>query len=184
MILRALKKVFQKPIYITIGVMTSLIAFVLAVWLPNIRLVADVIFSTGSLSERFGLPLSLLGSISTNFSILSASFVIATAILLGVNLAMMVFFFRRGFVSFNQAGATTGLVGTASGALGVGCVACGSGPILVTALLTLIGAGTLTQLLPFKGQEFSVAGVIFLIASIYLTARQIEKPGLCKTDIS
>ena len=164
--------------------MTSLIAFVLAVWLPNIRFVADVIFSSGSLSERFSLPLSLLGSISTNFSILSASYVIATAILFGMNLAMVIFFFRRRSAGFNRTGATTGFIGTASGALGVGCVACSSGPVLITAFLTLIGAGTLTQILPFKGQEFSVAGIIFLIASIYLTARQIEKPELCKTDIS
>lgn len=182
MIFRAFKKVFQKPLYSAIGVMTSLTAFVLAVWLPNIRFVADVLFSSGSLSERFGLPLSLLGSISTNFSILSASFVIATAILLGMNLAMVVFFFRRGSAGFNRAGTTVGFMGTASGAFGVGCVACGSGPVLITALLTLIGAGTLTQVLPFKGQEFSVAGIIFLTVSIYLTARQIEKPKVCKFD--
>lgn len=184
MIFRVFKKVFQKPLYVAIGAMTSLTAFALAVWLPNIRFVADVIFSSGSLSERFGLPLSLLGSISTNFSILSASYVIATAILLGINLAMIIFFFRRRSSSFNRAGRATGFIGTASGALGVGCVACGSGPVLITALLTLIGAGTLTQILPFKGQEFSVAGVIFLTASIYLTARQIEKPELCKAAIS
>lgn len=183
MVLRAFKKVFQKPLYAAIGVMTSLTAFVLAVWLPNIRFVADVLFSSGSLSERFSLPLSLLGSISTNFSILSASFVITTTILLGVNLAMIIFFFRRRSAGFNRAGATTGFIGTASGALGVGCVACGSGTVLITALLTLIGAGALTQLLPLKGEEFSIAGVIFLTVSIYLTARQIEKPKLCKVDI-
>lgn len=180
MIFPAFKKVFQKPLYVAIGAMTSLTTFVLAVWLPNIGLVVDAIFSRGSLSERFGLPLSLLGSISTNFSILSASYVIATAILLGMNLAMVIFFFRRRSASFNRAGATTGLVGTASGALGIGCVACGSGPILITALLASVGAGTLTQFLPFKGQEFSVAGIIFLTASIYLTARQIESPAVCK----
>lgn len=183
MIFRALKKVFQKPPYAIIGATTSLTAFALAVWLPNIKFVADVIFSSGSLSERFGLPLSLLGSISTNFSILSASYVIATAILLGMNLAMIIFFFRRRSAGFNRASATTGFIGTASGALGVGCVACGSGTILITSLLALVGAGTLTQLLPFKGEEFSIAGVIFLIVSIYLTARQIEKPELCKADI-
>lgn len=182
MIFRAFKKVFQKPLYAVIWAMTSLTAFVLAVWLPNIGLVADVLFSSGSLSERFSLPLSLLGSISTNFSILSASFVIATVILLGVNLAMVIFFFRCRSDGFNRAGAATGFIGTASGALGVGCVACGSGTLLITALLTLIGVGALTQLLPFKGQEFSVVGIIFLIASIYFTARQIEKPNVCKFD--
>lgn len=179
-LISAFKKVFRKPAYIAMGAITSLTAFVLAVWLPNIRLVADVIFSSGSLSERFSLPLSLLGSISTNFSILSEFYIIATAILLGINLAMVIYFLRRRFAGFNRAGATTGFVGTASGALGVGCVACSSGPILITAILTSIGAGTLTQFLPFKGQEFSVAGIIFLIASIYFTARQVEKSELCK----
>mgnify|MGYP001560785402 FL=1 len=180
MVLRAFKKVFHKPAYVAIGTMTSLTAFVFAVWLPNIGLVVDVLFSSGSLSERFGLPLSLLGSISTNFSIISEFYIIATAVLFGMNLAMIIYFFKRRSVGFSRVGATTGLAGTASGALGIGCVACGSGPILITAILVSVGAGTLTQFLPFKGQEFSVAGIIFLTASIYLTARQIESPAVCK----
>ena len=91
----AFKKVFQKPLYAAIGILTGLTSFVFIIWLPNIGLVAEVLFSSGSFSERIALPVSLLGTISTNFTTLSASFVIAMAVLFGMNAAMTAFFIHR-----------------------------------------------------------------------------------------
>ena len=178
MIFRAFKKVFQKPLYAAIGILTGLTSFVFIIWLPNIGLVAEVLFSSGSFSERIALPVSLLGTISTNFTALSASFVIAMAILFGMNVAMTAFFIRRRISNIKESGVVAGFIGTISGTLGVGCAACGS--ILLTTVLAWIGAGALIQLLPMQGEEFGIAGVILLVASLFLTAKQIENPAVCR----
>lgn len=178
MIFRVFKKVFQKPLYVAIGILAGLTSFVFIIWLPNIGLVAEVIFSSGSFSERIALPVSLIGTISTNFTTLSASFVIAMAILFGMNVAMATFFIRRRISNIKQSGTAVGLIGTMSGTLGVGCAACGS--ILLTTVLAWVGAGTLIQLLPLQGEEFGIAGVILLASSLFLTAKQIENPAVCK----
>jgi len=178
MIFRAFKKVFQNPLYVAIGILTSLASFVFIIWLPNIGLVVEVLFSSGSFSERIALPVSLIGTISTNFTALSASFVIAMAILFGMNLAMTIFFIRRKISSVRQSGITAGFIGTISGTLGVGCAACGS--ILLTTVLAWIGAGVLIKFLPLRGEEFEIIGVILLALSVFLTAKQIENPAVCK----
>ena len=174
----AFKKVFQKPLYAAIGILTGLTSFVFIIWLPNIGLVAEVLFSSGSFSERIALPVSLIGTISTNFTALSASFVIAMAILFGMNVAMTAFFIRRRISNIKQSGTAVGLIGTVSGTLGVGCAACGS--ILLTTVLAWIGAGALVRFLPLQGEEFGIAGVFLLAASVFLTARQIENPAVCR----
>ena len=177
MIFRALVKVFQRSLYIAIGILTSLTVFVLAVWLPNLRLVGEVLFSNGSLSERAALPFTLLGSIS-NFTTLSALSVMAMSIIFGINVAMTIFFIRRRISSVGRSGAVTGLIGAVSGTLGVGCAACGS--LLLTTVLAWVGAGALIQLLPLQGEEFGIAGVFILAVSVFLTAKQIENPAVCK----
>ena len=178
MLFRAFTKVFQRPLYLAIGILIGSTSFVFIIWLPNIGLVTEILFSSGSLSERIALPVSLLGSISTNFTTLSASFVIAIAVLLGINVAMTTFFIRHRISSVRQSGAATGFIGTVSGMLGVGCAGCGS--ILLTTVLAWVGAGALIRLLPLQGEEFGIIGVILLAISIFLTAKQIDNPVVCK----
>ena len=96
MLFQALQKVFQKPTYAFLAFILSAMMFAFAAWLPNIRLIVSVVSSSDtSLSQKLGIPLSLLGSITTNFTSLSASYTIAIAVLFGVSVAMMVYFLRR-----------------------------------------------------------------------------------------
>ena len=179
MLFQALQKVFQRPTYTILALVASLAIFTFAVWLPNIRLIATVVSSAdASFSQKLGIPISLLGSIATNFTALSASYTIAIAILFGVNLAMVIYFLKRKISEVKQTGITTGFLGIASGVLGMGCAACGS--FLLTSGLSLVGASGILALLPFAGVEFGIIGVILLSASIYLTAKQIQNPAVCK----
>jgi hypothetical protein len=179
MVLQALQKVFQKPAYVFLALVLSAVTFAFAAWLPNIRLIASVVGSSdASFSQKLGIPLSLLGSITTNFTLLSASYTIAIAVLFGVSVAMMVYFLRRKISEVKQAGIATGFLGVASGVLGVGCAACGS--FLLTSGLALIGAGSVLAYLPLAGGEFGILGVTLLSVSIYLTAKQIQNPAVCK----
>jgi hypothetical protein len=179
MVFQALQKVFSKAAYLLIAFIASAIMFTFAAWLPNIRLIVSVIGSPYvSFSQKLGIPISLLGSITTNFTLLSASYTIAIAILFGINLAMIVFFLRRKITEVRQSGITTGFVGIASGMFGVGCAACGS--FLLTSGLSLVGASGILAFLPLAGAEFGILGVILLSISIYLTAKQIQNPNICK----
>ncbi len=179
MLTQALQKVFQKPLYTLLALITSAVVFAFAVWLPNLSLIVRVMGHPGvPFSQKFDLPISLLGSIVTNFTVLSASYTIAIAILFGINLAMIVYFLRRKIVEVRQSGIATGFLGIASGVLGMGCAACGS--FLLTSGLSLVGASGILSLLPLNGGEFGILGVILLAFSIYLTAKQIQNPAVCK----
>ncbi|MEK7567360.1 MAG: hypothetical protein AAB513_00355, partial [Patescibacteria group bacterium] len=105
MVFQALQKVFRKPLYAFLALITSAVVFAFAVWLPNLPLIVRVMGHPGiTLSQKFDLPVSLLGSIVTNFTVLSVSYTIAIAVLFGINLAMIVYFLRRKIVEVRQSG--------------------------------------------------------------------------------
>src|SRR3989344_425756 len=173
MLFRALQKAFQKPTYVFLALSLSAMMFAFAAWLPNIRLITSVVNSSdASFSQKLGIPLSLLGSISTNFTLLSASYIIAISMLFGVSMVMMIYFFRRKISEVEQSGIATGFLGVASSVVGVGCAACGS--FLLLRGLSLIGASGILATLPLGGGEFGLLGMFLLSFSIYLTAKQIE----------
>lgn len=179
MVFQALQKVFRKPLYVLLALVTSAVVFAFAVWFPNLKLIVEIMGHPGiSFLQKFDLPISLLGSIATNFTLLSASYTIAIALLFGVNLAMTVYFLRRKISEVRQSGVATGFIGFASGVLGMGCAACGS--LLLTSGLSLVGASGILAFLPLAGGEFGILGVILLSVSIYLIAKQIQNPAVCK----
>ncbi len=178
MIFDALQKVFRKPAYVVLALCVSASVFVLAVWLPNIRLVAGVVSSLDvPFVNKIQLPLSLLGSIGTNFTLLSATYTIVIAVLFGMYIAMITYFLKRRIKEVGQSGVATGFLGIASGVLGVGCAACGS--FLLTSL-TLVGAGGVLTFLPLGGSEFGIIGAILLAVAVYMTAKKIVDPQVCK----
>ncbi len=180
MLLQALIKVLKRPAYTTLALCISAAVFVFFVWLPNLRLLWSFFQSGATIIEKLHLALSLLGSISTNFSLFSASYTITIAILFGVYVALLVYFLRKRVVEASQRNlvAGGGMVGIISGIFGVGCAVCGS--FILTTILGFTGASAVLAFLPLKGGEFGILGVILLAASIYMTAKQIENPTVCK----
>lgn len=180
MVFEALQKVFRKPGLVILAVLVSALVFVLAVWLPNIRLVAVIVSSSDvPFVSKIQLPVSLLGSIGTNFTPLSATYTVIIAILFGVYIAMITYFLKRRIKEVGQGGVATGFLGIMSGVLGVGCAACGS--FLLTSL-TLVGAGGVLTLLPLGGSEFGIIGAILLALAVYMTAKKIIDPQVCKVE--
>ncbi len=171
-------KVFQQPRYILLATGTSIAVFVLATWLPNLRLVAAIVGSPStSLSEKIGVPISLTGSIATNFTLLSLAYTIATALLFGIYLALFVYYLRTKRAGVRQGKIAAGFVGLMSGVLGIGCAACGS--VLLTGALSFFGVASALTFLPLGGAEFGIIGALILTFSIYLTAKQIANPLVC-----
>lgn len=156
----------------------SVSAFAFAVWLPNFRLIVDIVSSPDiSFASKIEVPFSLLGSIATNFTPLSASYTIAIAVLFGIYMAIVVYFLKHRIKEVGQGGIATGFLGVGSGVLGIGCAACGS--FLLTSL-TFVGAGGILASLPLGGSEFGILGVLLLVIAVYITARQIDSPLVCK----
>jgi hypothetical protein len=98
--------------------------------------------------------------------------------LFGLDVAMILYFLNRRIVDVKEAGIGTGFLGITSGVLGMGCAACGS--FLLTSVLSLFGVSWLLSYLPLAGEEFGIVGVLLIAISIYLTAKKIQNPAVCK----
>lgn len=176
--LLVLRQVFSQFRYIVIAIITSIIVFTFAVWLPNFRLISKIIFnSSASVLEKISFLFSLFGSIQTNFSIISASYTIIIAILFGINIALLVYYVRSRQVSALGSGATLSVGGLISGMFGIGCATCGT--FILTSVLALVGVGGIITFLPFGGEEFGILGIVLIIYATYYIAKKIKEPLIC-----
>lgn len=177
---QAFTEVFAHNSYITLASVLSLLAFVFAVWLPNIGLITDI-FATSSapFAAKLKIALSLLGGIGTNFSTLSASYTIAIAVLFGIIVAMIVYLVKKKRAQLGGGTLATGLGGTLSGIFGIGCAACGS--FLLMTILSAFGVAGALALLPLKGGELGVVSVALLLMSLVLVSKKISESLICET---
>lgn len=177
----AWSEVFSRTPYIVGAATLVLVVFVFAVLLPNLALLNEVVFSSSApIATKVNLTLSLLGGIQTNFSALSATYTILIAILVGVNIAMIVYLVRKRRGMIGQKGAALGAGGAISGALGVGCAACGS--FLLSTILASFGAASALVLLPLKGGEFGIASVVLLGVTLGIVSNKIAEPLACEPN--
>lgn len=177
---QAIGTVFRRPTYLLLATGAAATVFAFAVWLPNLPLLVQVMgHAQIAVSDKLALPISLLGAIGTNFTPLSAVYTIAIAILFGMNIALGTYFVRHRISIARQSGVATGALGLMSGVLGVGCAACGS--LLLTSLLSLIGATWILSYLPLAGGEFGILGVLLLLMSLCAMAKRVQDPAVCKS---
>ena len=179
---RQILTVLKQPKYLLTAVVVSVSVFTFAVWLPNFSLLAQVLHpdSAGSMSEKASFVWSLYGSIGTNFTVVSASYTIAIAILFGVNIALLAHYITRMRGGVRGVGSTSaaGFGGLIAGIFGIGCAACGT--FIFTSVLALFGASSFLAILPLGGEEFGLIGVLLLIYSIYILAKKISNPLVCE----
>lgn len=178
-IIVALREVFHNFPYVLLAGIVTFVFFVFAVWLPNLRLVAGTV-ANGNIAfgAKFTLLLNLLGGIETNFTIFSAISTIVIAIFFGVNMAMIIYFIKKRRAASSGSSFLASAGGLGSGIVGIGCAACGS--IVLGSILPIVGAAGVIAFLPFKGKEFSIMSIGLLFASIFIMARKIIEPVVCK----
>lgn len=177
--LNTLTTVLKEARYALTAILIAVSVFVFAVWLPNISLILTVLTSeAGTFADKLSFLFSLLGSITTNFTVVSATSTILIAILFGVNVALLLYYIRKVQV---KGGIRTlsglGIAGLVSGFLGVGCAACGT--FILSSSLVLIGVGGILTYLPLSGGELGFIGVALLGYSIYRIVKKIEAPNIC-----
>ncbi len=174
----AFSEVFANISYIALASALAIVVFLFAVWFPNFSLIGEV-FNTSSapLAIKLKLAWSLLGGISTNFSLLSAGYTIAIAMLFGINLAMITYFLKRARARLARQDMAAGIGGIASGALGIGCAACG--PFILSTMFSSLGVAGAFAILPFRGGEFGILSVVLLAFSLVLISKKIAAPLTC-----
>lgn len=170
--------VFAHPAYLALAAALAILAFLLAVWLPNFGLIAQVFSDANApLAATFGIALSLLGGIGTNFSLLSAGYTIAIAVLFGLNIAMIAYFVTQRRTAPAGKSIAVGSGAIASGIVGVGCAACGS--LILGVILPSLGAAGALAALPLNGEEFGILSVALLFVSLSLISKSIAESIAC-----
>lgn len=174
----AIGLVFSRPLYAVLAAVLAILTFLLAVWLPNFELLFEILSGSNTpLAHKFSFALNLLGGITTNFSLFSATYTIAIAILFGLVVSMIAYLLkqRRGVAAGQNIALGSGAM--ASGALGVGCAACGS--LIVSAAVPSLGATAGVAALPLNGGEFGILSVVLLSVSLFLISRTIATVPVC-----
>ncbi len=164
--------------YLILVLGIGLVVFGVAILLPSFSLL-HIVFadSTVSLADKLGLLWSLLGSLGTNFTTLSAVTTVMTSLLIGVNVTLIVYLYRRQKTRLSAGGVAVSSLGAFLGMFGVGCAACGS--LLLMAFLSSFGGIGLLALLPLHGQEIGILGVLALSYATYFLLQNITKPITC-----
>lgn len=176
--IRGLRETFGSVRYVLLALCVSGISLAFTLWLPNLGLMYHVLTQADvPLWMRLRVPLAFLGSISTNFSPISAVSAVLISLLFGLDAALLTKYFSRRASGTGGSGLALGTGGMASGILGIGCAACGS--VLATGALSLVGATGILVLLPLRGGEFGILGVLLLALSVFSVAKNIAQAPVC-----
>ncbi len=181
--MRILLEVFKKPQYLVLWFFTSFIVFTFSVLIANAQLLFTILSSSSvPIMQKIKFFVGMYNSITTNFTVVSASYTIAIAVLFGCNIALLVYYIKKRKVGPKSYTSTSisSISGVVSGIFGIGCAACGS--VILTAVLSLFGAGSLVTLLPFGGEEFGFIAIGLLLYSIVSLIRKINEPAVCTID--
>lgn len=153
--------------YILLAILVSLLVWFALVWFRNYQF----------LIKYFSLTtvLGTWASFRQSFSPISQASIIVLSLLFGTYVSLLTYYFRKRYLINRAAG--LGVVGTFLAILGIGCGVCGS--VALSTVVGLSASAAILSILPFKGQEFSAAGILILLLVIFLLVRELRKPIVC-----
>jgi hypothetical protein len=164
---RTARLVLTIPTYAAVGLVAALVGLTLFVATQNLQVLLDLVVGGPlPLADRVTVLLGLYPFLGTIYGPVTGVLLLALAVLIGVDVAMVVYHLREHGLSAREG--SSGAVGLVLGTLGAGCAACGTA--ILAGLLSLVGATGLVTLLPLEGQEFSVLAIVVVVLSIYWIA--------------
>lgn len=175
---KSLKQVFSNVRYWAIAVAGAFGFLSVSAMLPNLAVIKWAIGSEAMAQgeKLYFLANVLAGGYKIDLASSAMFFTFTIAILFGVNIAMVAYYFKNKGTISRQEG-MTGFFGAFAGFLGVGCSACGS--VALSSLLSIIGAAGALSYLPLGGREFAILSMFLLLLSIYQISRNISVPQTC-----
>ncbi|MFA4818622.1 MAG: hypothetical protein WC621_02145 [Patescibacteria group bacterium] len=178
---QGLLTVFRRWNYLALASLVALLFLFLAIWLPNLSFLGYIL---GSKVFSLGAKLTILAAsfefLQTNFTFVTRWLAIILAILTGVNIALLVFYFKQRLTVARSAGGT--LLSLVLGLVGVSCTACGS--IILSAIFGLGVTTSFLIVLPLRGLEFGILSFSLLWLSIIMVARRIPAADSCNINKS
>ena len=170
-------QILQHPRYFFVTTLVTIVMIVFAAWLPNLHLIAKTMTSQSmTVWQKTTLLTALLGSLQTNFTLLSQTLTVVSSVLTGIQSSLLIYYLRRSIKIQTEMGVS--VAGITTSLFGVGCASCGS--VLLTSLIGFGSATTLIGILPFRGQEFGFVGIGILLLAIAYTMKKINQPLVCE----
>lgn len=164
---RTVRLVLTIPRYAALSVVLGLVGLSVFVLSRNLQLVRQVVLGGAlPLDARLRVLVELYPGVGTAYTGVQSVALVTTAVLIGVNLAVVTYHFREHRVSLT--GGSGSLGGVVLGTLGAGCAACGGA--VLAGLLSIFGASGALLLLPLDGLEFTLIAMVVLVLSLYWLA--------------
>ncbi|EMA44441.1 hypothetical protein [Halococcus saccharolyticus] len=178
---RTARLVVTIPLYAAIALVAAVCGLTLFVLSQNLPLAEFLIASSLPLDSRLIILTEQYPFIGTNYGPLQGLLLIVTAVLIGVNVAMVIYHLREHALSAAQG--TTSVAGVVLGTLGAGCAACGSA--VLAGVLSLFGVTASLTVLPFDGLEFAALALVALVFSVFWLARGMRGGEIngCPVDL-
>ncbi|MFB6221134.1 MAG: hypothetical protein ABEH90_06810 [Halolamina sp.] len=164
LMVRTVRLVLSLPAYAAFALVAAVAALSTFVLSQNPQFVSNVVvFGTAGPVSRLRALLGLYPGFGSAYSIPVAAVLALVSLLVGINIAMVVYHFRKHELGAREG--TGSVSGVVLGVLGAGCAACGSA--LLAGVLTLFGAGAALTLLPLDGLEFALLALVAVVLSIF-----------------
>jgi|SRR3989344_2748735 len=151
------------------------------VWGPALGLWLTLVFTAPSLSAALGASVKLFGLALSDSDPILTFFYLATALLVGANVALLVFYFKK-YRAVPASGTATGALAALITVLGFGCASCGT--LFLTLLATSLGGVGLVAV-PIEGGIIWVMrgiGLALLTFSLYQLIRRARDPLICSIE--
>jgi hypothetical protein len=177
--LRNIQVILKSRTYLLLTLGIALLLLIVMIWLPNFSFITSFITNSDiTLLSKVKFLWGSLGAFSTNFSLYSQITSVIIVLLAGINVSLLVHYFRNRMALQKAAG--TSIVGVIAGFLGIGCSACGS--ILLTTIFGIGATAAFFGYFPYNGAEISIVSILLLVGSILYVAHSISKPVTCKIE--
>ncbi|WP_266081783.1 hypothetical protein [Haladaptatus caseinilyticus] len=169
---RTIRHILSIPRYAALFIASFLFGLSVFVISQNIELVQTVIFGKYMTApQKLSVLAHLFPIIGSAFTPIKAWFLLVSSAFFGMNFSMIIYHFRNN--KLNLQSGTGSAIGMLFGTLGAGCAACGS--VMLTGLLSFLGATSILTLLPFDGLSFSIIALIIFTLSMYRLADAIDR---------
>lgn len=176
----ACQEILRVRKYLLMFLMIGIIFALIEIWLANYSVLSFVFRSpVFSWSNKFSILWSTIGTFFTQFELFSRITVVLTAVLIGLNSTLLIFYFKKRFALQGTTGMSLGSI--VLSCVGVGCTSCGS--VILSSFLGFAFTTKVLATLPFQGKEFSFMAIGILLISIYLVAQKIVNPLSCKIEV-
>ncbi|GAA0464150.1 hypothetical protein MUK72_08440 [Halococcus dombrowskii] len=164
---RTARLVVTIPVYAVLALVAALVGLTLFVLSQNLPLAGFLLSGALPLGNRLVILAEQYPFVGTNYGTFQGVLLVVTALLVGLDVAMVVYHLREHALSAAQG--TTSVAGVLLGTLGAGCAACGSA--VLAGVLSLFGVTASLTVLPFEGLEFAALALVALVLSLFWLAR-------------